>query len=91
MHEKGKHFIRGALAGGYTGFVFLLNVKLDWDNIAMMWAVKFFGIIIISFTSAIMTVAGADVYKHKIKDKIFKPKKEEQPNGEQPKDDEKVA
>lgn len=91
LSEKGKLFVRGAIVGGYSGFVFLFNATLDWNNIAWLWAVKFVGVIIIAFTSAIMTVLGTDFYKLKLKDKFFKPTNNEQPKDEQPEDDEKVA
>lgn len=86
VHERGKAFIRGFFVGGYSGFVFLFDVALDWNHIAWLWAIKFIGIGILAFTSGLMTLLANDVYKHKIKDKIFKPK-----NDERPEDDEKAA
>lgn len=90
VHEKGKLFLRGFVVGGYSGFIFLFDVNLNWNDIAWLWAVKFFGVIILGFTSGLMTVLSTDFYKHKLKDKLFKQKTDEQPKDE-PQDDEKVA
>lgn len=86
MHERGKAFVRGSFGGAVSGFVFMFNANLNWNNIAILWAVKFLGIIILSFTGGLMNVLAIDFYNHKIKSRFFKNKKDERP-----KDDERVA
>lgn len=78
LNEKIKEFWGGFMVGGIAGVKFLFTGGHSWEDLALEYAIKFFAAIMFAFISGIFTVFAVDLYKHKLKDKLFPPKKTEE-------------
>lgn len=76
FQEKIRLFIGGSAIGGIAGFRLFIDGIPVGGNLVWAYTIKFFGTIILAFVSGLFTVVAHDFYKHKIKDRLFKNKKE---------------
>lgn len=74
LDEKVKEFWGGFIVGGYSGVKFLFADPTGWDHMVLEYTLRFLGAIFIAATSGVLTAMTIDLYKYKIKDKLFKPK-----------------
>lgn len=80
FREKLKFFIGGALAFGVPSGIALYSFPFLAGNtiqVVLEFTARFFGTIIIAFSTGLMTVIAHDFYKEKLKDKLFKSKKKD--------------
>lgn len=85
FHEKIRLFLGGGIAGGLAGGHFLFGGSPTGGDLVFGYTMKFFGTIILAFVSGLFTVMAHDFYKHKIKHRLFKKKKEETKQDEEKK------
>lgn len=78
INENFKEFWRGTIAGGFAGggYVFFNKIIL-LDYIGSLFTVALSAIV-----GGMATALAADYYKHKIKNKLFKTKKDERKDKE---------
>jgi len=74
--EKIKVFIGGSVVGWLAGIKFLFGGTHRPDDMVVEYIIKFFATIIFAFMSGLMTVIAKDFYDHKIKNRLFKNKKD---------------
>tara|TARA_R110000868_G_scaffold29391_1_gene109251 strand:+ start:439 stop:696 length:258 start_codon:yes stop_codon:yes gene_type:complete len=78
FQEKIKLFIGGSSVGCFAGIRLLFGSNHIGGDLVLEYFAKFVGTIILAFMSGLVTVVAHDLYKHKIKDKLFKKKKDEE-------------
>lgn len=76
MHEffagRFKEFWSGSAIGFIAGIKLLFTGPDTWGDYILVYTLKYFGIILFSLTSGVMTVLAKDFYEGVIKPKIFK-------------------
>lgn len=85
FHEKIRLFLGGSVIGGIAGGRILFGGHATWGDLVLEYTMKFFGTIILAFASGLVTVVAHDFYKHKVKHRLFKKKKEETKQDEEKK------
>lgn len=80
-----KEFWGGFIVGCIAGLKLLFTGNINWDNIAIEYTVRFFGVCFFGFTTAVITALATDIYKYKIKHWLF-PKSKQHDKEENDKD-----
>lgn len=78
FREKINLFLGGATVGGAAGVRLLFAGPHIGGDLVLGYTIKFFGTIVLAFVSGIFTLVAHDLYKHKIKDRLFGKKKNSQ-------------
>jgi hypothetical protein len=74
---KAKEWFIGASVGFIASINLLFDAPNDAGSIVLIYGIKFFGVIVFSFISGLFTVMAKDYYTIKLKDKLFKKKKDD--------------
>lgn len=74
LNEHVKEFWGGFTVGGFAGVNFLFADIPSWGDLAVGYTIRFLGAVMIAAASGVLTTMAVDWYKHKIKERLFKPK-----------------
>lgn len=77
LDEKVKEFWGGFTVGGFAGINFLFADVPTFGHLALEYTIRFIGAVMIAATSGVCTAMAVDFYKHKVRDRLFPPKKTE--------------
>ena len=78
INGKAKEFFAGSIVGLIAGIKFLFAGPMDWGSLVIQYSLKFVAVCLFAFMSGLFTVMAKDFYDLKLKNWMFKKKKNEE-------------